>query len=442
MAQGSHLGAAVVACAILATIGVQAGVRASSSRPSAAAESGSDWMPPDLTGGARPAVSGPASELDGVYCTSAANCWADGYLTSGTVTLGEMLHWNGRRWRVVPVPNPAGSRPHDMNELSAVRCLNARDCWAVGLDSPGDKAEYGAALHWNGRTWLSVATPEPGGSKPADVTQINDSACTAADSCWAVGDYGTRGGGTALTRNLVLQWNGTQWSQVLVPNPDGSEPGHYNALNAVRCPSTTQCLADGGVGVPPDADGLLPNARDETLLRNGGEWSQLVTPDPVATPTGAGSRLVTLACGSPGSCWGGGYYGASAPRLTTENQILRWHGTKWTKAETPDSGGTTARAINYVIGSACSSARNCWAVGTYENTAQADVNQALHWNGSDWSLVTTPDPAGLGKSAVNVLISVSCTSAATCWAVGAVKKPSGHIENEILYRNGTSWSVR
>ena len=441
MAQGSHLSAAVVACAILAIIGVQAGVRAASSRPSAAVEPGSQWLPPALGGGALPGVSGAASELDGVFCTSAANCWADGYLTSGTVTLGEMLHWDGRTWRVVPAPNPAGSTAHDSNELSAVRCLGARDCWAVGVDSPGGMAEYGEALHWDGSKWSSVATPQPGGTESGDVTQLNDLACTAANSCWAVGEYGTRSGSGAATRNLVLYWNGGQWFQVPVTNPDGSEPGRYNALNAVGCLSVSNCLADGAVGVPPGAGSPLSGGRNEALHWNGRRWSRLATPDPAGTAGGAGNLLVTLACGSPDSCWGAGYDGTSTPAQTIENQILYWNGRKWATAAAPDPGGSAARALNYVIGSACSSLRNCWAVGAYQTTGHAVLNQALYWNGTEWSLVSTPDPAGTGKDALNALISVRCASASACWAVGTFDEPGGHLENEILYWNGTTWSV-
>lgn len=391
-------------------------------------------------GSTGPAAAGAASQLDGVYCTTAANCWAVGYVTSGTVTVSQMLRWNGRTWRAVRVPNPAGTRPDDSNELFAVRCLDARDCWAVGEDTRGGKAEYGEALHWNGANWSSVATPQPGGGKPNDLTELADSTCTAANSCWAVGEYGSGFGLTEKIRNLALHWNGTRWSQVRVASPAGSSAGHYNTLYAVRCLAPDNCLAVGGVGTPTESPKY--NARNEALRWNGKRWSLLTTPDPGGAAIGADSQLLTLACGSPASCWAGGIYGSIAATRTVENQILRWSGRKWTRAVTPEPDGTAAGAINYVLGATCSSSRNCWAVGTYENSVEAALNQALHWNGKKWSLVTTPNPAGTGKSAVNILLSVRCPSASGCWAVGAFEKAGGHLQNQILYWNGKKWSVR
>lgn len=463
----SGLSAAVLACTILAAAGIPGGVQAAagrsaaarlsgsawpsgSARPSAAADTGRGWLLATLTGSPvpgspvpgrnMPGVAGAASELDGVFCASAANCWADGYVTRGTVTVGVMLHWNGRTWRAVRVPNPAGTRAHDSNELFAVRCLDARDCWAVGDDSRDGKATYGEALHWNGGNWSSVATPRPGGSKPSDVTEIADATCTAAKSCWAVGEDGSNSGLKEVIRNLALHWNGKRWSQVRVANPAGSSPGHYNTLSAVRCVSPDNCLAVGGVGTPPDS--LTYNARNEALRWNGKRWSLQTSPDPGGTASGADSQLVTLACGAATSCWAGGYYGSNVPTLTVENQILHWTGRKWTKAVTPEPDGTAVGAINYVIGATCTSSKNCWAVGTYGNSVEAVLNQALHWNGKKWSLVTAPNPAGTSKSAVNVLISVRCPSAASCWAVGAFQKPGGHMQNEILYWHGKKWSAR
>jgi hypothetical protein len=72
------------------------------------------------------------TELLGVTCTSASDCWAVGnYLTDITGNLYYQTlieHWNGSSWRRVPSPNPRG--PED--ELLAISARSARDIWAVG----------------------------------------------------------------------------------------------------------------------------------------------------------------------------------------------------------------------------------------------------------------------------------------------------------------------
>jgi hypothetical protein len=48
-------------------------------------------------------------------------------------TKNQVLHWTASgRWRRVTVPEPGGTAPGDNNNLNAVRCASATDCWAVG----------------------------------------------------------------------------------------------------------------------------------------------------------------------------------------------------------------------------------------------------------------------------------------------------------------------
>jgi hypothetical protein len=49
-----------------------------------------------------------------------------------------------------------------------------------------------------------------------------------------------------------------------------------------------------------------------------------------------------------------------------------------------------------LAGVSCASAKNCWAVGDYQSSAGAGLNQALHWNGRKWSQVGR---AGLAAAA-------------------------------------------
>ena len=42
---------------------------------------------------------------------------------------------------------------HDLSQLFGVRCVTAADCWAVGNQVDGGGAFHDMILHWNGMTW-------------------------------------------------------------------------------------------------------------------------------------------------------------------------------------------------------------------------------------------------------------------------------------------------
>lgn len=131
---------------------------------------------------ARQLPAGPSSQLFGVFCVSPASCWAVGETSNKGVQLNEVLHWTGRGWFKVAVPNPGGTGAEDSNELFAVRCTSASNCLAVGDTQTGKNAELDQALHWNGRKWRVVPTPTPGGVLPGDVNFLSDVTCTSAAS--------------------------------------------------------------------------------------------------------------------------------------------------------------------------------------------------------------------------------------------------------------------
>jgi len=77
---------------------------------------------------------------------------------------------------------------------------------------------------------------------------------------------------------------------------------------------------------------------------------------------------------------------------------------------------------------------DAWAVGY--DTGSSGLNQTLteHWDGSAWTVVPSPDVAGLG----NVLNGVRAVSAADVWAVGASFAP-GVEQTLILHWDGHTW---
>ncbi len=444
------LAAAVLPAISMAAAGAQAASRSATgghrsvSAPARQRSTAVGRMPSELAAAsARPAgaqLLTIVGVLSGVYCTSAGNCWAVGEEGSRKAIVNQVLHGNGRTWRKVAVPSPGGTGAGDLSQLSAVRCVTARDCWAVGASGKVfGGPSFNQVLHWTGRKWFRVRTPNPGGVRKTDVSELYDSTCRSSSNCWAVGDFGSSSGVTAKRLNQVLHWNGRKWSRVRTPNPGGTSAGHVNSLLAVRCPAASYCLAVGNYGTTVASSYVM---RNEALRWNGRKWSKLSTPQPGGASFGSFSMIDALACTSSTSCWGAGSFGSYEPTLRSLNQILHWNGRKWTKSVIPNPGGTGADSVSELFGATCSSSRNCWAVGSYTDVARGRVNAALHWNGKKWSLVRTPDPGGTVKGHLNVLIGVRCTSSANCWAVGVMQSAGGSFLNEILHWNGKKWSVR
>jgi hypothetical protein len=388
------------------------------------------------------AVVSESLALNGVYCTSQASCWAVGNQVSGGGTRDQVLRLKAGKWRQVTVPEPGGTAAGDNNNLNAVRCASAMDCWAVGDYQPLGSARLDQVLHWNGTKWSVVSAPAPGGTAAGDFNELNDVACTSAASCWAVGYYGIEMSGSTgdsvVQLTQALHWNGTKWSLVPSPNPGGHSKNHVNSLNAIRCGSARDCWAAGSDGLGSNAD-----HRNLMLHWNGASWTTVTVPSPGGTTKSGLSQIRSLSCTSPTSCWAAGSYGKelSAGHQKLLNQILRWTGRRWVKVTAPNPDGTGPKARNDILAISCITAGSCWAAGgTGAESGRPGLNQALHWNGAKWSVIRTPEPGGTGGDVANILTSVRCATPGNCQAVGVVETSTG-AEDQILHWNGTRWTT-
>ncbi len=148
--------------------------------------------------------------LNDVSCTRSTYCVVvgDAGETGGGAAVTTALHWNGKSWSSVPSPNP-----DERSQLGSVACVTSADCYAVGTISKSDFGTPWLSLveHWNGRTWSVVASPSTNFA-----TFLNDVACAGPTTCFAVGSNGGETGGSAT---LVEQWNGSHWTIEASPNP-------------------------------------------------------------------------------------------------------------------------------------------------------------------------------------------------------------------------------
>jgi len=194
---------------------------------------GSTWsvsqVPDPVSTSSQP---GTVARLVSVVCSSRSSCMAVG--TYGEKVLAD--RWNGSTWSPSPVLGP-GTVP----ELESVSCVSASSCTAVGGYIKAGSVEATLAERFTGSTWHVLATSNPGSAgQPIGFHSVS---CPSTLSCTAVGAYTKGTSKKSIVYTLVEEWNGQQWSVVPSPNVSGSL---YSGLEAVSCPTATECTAVGG----------------------------------------------------------------------------------------------------------------------------------------------------------------------------------------------------
>jgi len=327
-----------------------------------------------------PANPGGGSEgaygsLAAISCITASACTAvggDGAAGFGPVfTLAE--HWNGTSWTIQPTPNPTGAANA---QLSALKCVTSTFCMALGTYTDSSGLDHPFAESWNGTSWTAQALPPVTGALDPVLSAV---ACTTVTNCIAVGTTGSkplaeRWNGTSWkvqstpatavysaffgvsctsasactavgyqnatdtqSAPLAERWNGTSWKIQSTPIAASNQ---LNRLNAVKCTSSTVCIAVGF-------------ASSATLAErwNGTSWKILSTPTP-----GSLAQFSAISCTAATSCYAVGNYDNGSSATLAEH----WNGTSWAVQSTPN---VALDPFDYLFGIACTSATGCMAVG-------------------------------------------------------------------------------
>jgi hypothetical protein len=114
----------------------------------------------------------------------------------------------------------------------------------------------------------------------------------------------------------------------------------------------------------------------------------------------------------------------------------RWNGTAWSVQSTPSPAGAEE---SYLQGVSCTSSTACTATGGYYNSEGKLVSLAESWNGTEWKIQTVPSPSGAKSSVLHV---VSCKSSTECTAVGRYENSEGIYLALAERWNGTEWKVQ
>lgn len=324
-------------------------------------------------------VSGPAyGPLYGVAAVSFDDVWAVG--GSG------IIHWDGAAWSAVSHPG--------VGTLRAVAAASTNDVWAVG-NTNGSQT---LIEHWNGSSWSVVSSPNPGSPNPNYLFGV---AAVSTNDVWAVGTYCASGW---CLYTLVEHWNGSAWSVVQSPNV-------YNSINTLQGVAAIAANDVWAVGYSNDG---MSGYRTLTEHWNGTSWSMFPTPNPGSPNT---NYLYGVAAVATNDVWAVGEYASGADQTL----VVHWNGSAWSVVQSPNVPGS----YSFLRGVSVVSARDIWAVGYSWSSTSGYRTLVEHWNGSTWSIVTSPNPG----PATNQLNGVA-TSPNSVWAVGLMD--SGMLVERLI----------
>ncbi|HYP18655.1 MAG TPA: hypothetical protein VEY08_01175, partial [Chloroflexia bacterium] len=358
-----------------------------------------------------------------VVALAANDVWAVGYYNAPNErTLA--MHWDGTDWKVATTP----SDPNRNYYLASITAISPTDMWAVGSYATSSNNYQALTLHWDGTAWSQIASYVGTGNRyylfEIDASASNDVWAVGAESL-DVNDYESRA--------LLLHWDGAQWQRRGTPAPSWTV-GNYDRLLGVVAHSATDVWVIGERG-----EGT------QTLVEhwNGASWT--VYPSPNVPNTYNYLRAIDAAPG--GDMWAVGYYTADTVNDVDRTLTMRYPGSDcayptptvtptatpapscgpvWSVVDSPSQG--------VLYGVDIISPSDIWAVGEY---ASSTLTQ--HWNGSQWTVVSSPNP----DQFANRLRAVSAVSSNDVWAVGIdrtdVAAGTWPDDSLIIHWNGSAW---
>jgi hypothetical protein len=255
-------------------------------------------------------------------------------------------------------------------------------------------------------TWHTQAVP-----REYQQEHFNGIDADSASDAWAVGFYGP-----GTLQPLLAHFDGTSWT--LVPGPKVSDASTY----AVAAISPDDAWAAGRIYRGSSNVPLV-------LHWDGSTWSRVKVPD--RGRKNYGTELRAIAAVSPDDIWVGGDHGA--PGYRDRTLFEHYDGTSWSVVPSPNVPGSDTDLIRSM--SAVSS-DDVWAVGLSNTFSTVNRTLALHWNGTKWKIVPTPNGH---EGTNNELDSISADASDDAWAVGVDlgANPAALLE----HWDGTSWSI-
>ncbi len=166
---------------------------------------------------------------------------------------------------------------------------------------------------------------------------------------------------------------------------------------------------------------------------------------PIPPVPGFAAELSSVSGSGPNDVWAVGYFDAldaGGNSGSSHTLTLHWNGSSWSVIPSPDANTAGTGVINRLHGVAVIAPNDAWAVGYSTGGSQGYRTLTMHWDGASWQIVPSPNlPL---PNLYNALNSVSAISPNEVWAVGGVPKELGNGVSSratLMRWDGTAWTL-
>jgi len=292
-----------------------------------------------------------------VSCGSAGNCAAGGdYFDHGGEQVFVAVERDGRWGTAVEVPGLAALNNPGGAEVTSVSCGSAGSCAAGGYYTDSAGVPHGFVADERHGAW-GTAIGVPGLRALSRYSEVFSVSCGSAGNCAAGGKYAAGGG----WRGFVADERNGRWgTAVEVPGLAAlHKRGGDATVFSVSCASAGNCAAGGSYHRGHHHQGFVADERN-------GRWGTAIeVPGLAALNTGGQAIVNAVSCASAGSCAAGGDYTDGGHELQGFVAVER-DGRWGTAIEVPGLGALNTGGIAEVVSVSCGSAGSCAAGGYYD----------------------------------------------------------------------------
>ena len=370
--------------------------------------------------------TGRFAELTSVSCGSAGSCAAGGdyrdrhYSQQGFVAVER----HGRWGKAIEVPGLAAlnTGTEALGGVLSVSCAAAGNC-AAGGDYDNRRGGQGfVAVERHGRWGQAIEVPGLAALNTGGDAEVSSVSCASPGSCAAGGYYSGRRGQQGF---VAVERHGRWGTAIEVPGLAALNTGRFAEVNSVSCGSAGSCAAGG--------DYAGHDGRGFVAVERNGRWDKAIeVPGLGALDKGRQASVVSVSCGSAGSCAAGGSYTDRARHGSPQGFVAVERNGRWgTAIEVPGLGALNTGGYAEVNSVSCGSAGSCAAGGDYTDRRSGQGFVAVERNGRWGQAIEVPGLAALNKSGDAAVSSVSCASASTCAAGGEYADGHGNLQGFV-----------